>query len=435
LQYRLQRHGAVELCEMPFIDHPLRTRVVSEMHMRRMPALSPPMVMIQMVRLLSPDDRAAERVHVLAMPGVDAADVHERNRHIGATRRDGVEFLWECHSEATTATLIMPASSTSAFAAGVDDDDAMHWLLNAPGAVLRAVRVAIVSTHDAAMAAIADADFSAAELVSCTVGPVHIWSDFLVRDDRFGRLLVSGGDMPAADLGRVVQQLQELGNYRNLALLGLPLAQEQGPQVAAMEQVLVDIAQRMADGEADPALLDQLCALAAQVTSITAKTAFRMSATAAYAQIVQDRILALNANSIPGYQSLEEFTERRLLPATRTCASFSSRLEALAVRIERATSLLRTRVEMAVQAQNSILLQSMDKNSERQVRLQRVVEGLSVVAVSYYAVSLMSYILSAAAHYIHMPHDVLVAYSVVPIMILVWIFLRGKVKHIVDTAK
>ena len=422
-------------CEkMPFIDHPLRTRVVSEMHMRRMPPLSPPMLMIQMVRLLSPDERAAERIHVLAMPGVKAADVDERSRHIGGTRSDGVEFLWECHSEATTATLIMPASATSAFAAGVDDNDAMQWLRNAPGTVLRAVRVAIVGNDDAAKASMTDANFSAAELVSCTVGSVRIWSDFLVRDDNFGRLLVMGGDMPAADLGRVVQQLQELGNYRNLALLGLPLAQEQGPQVAVMEQVLVDIAQRMADGEADPALLDQLCELAAQVTAITATTAFRMSATAAYAQIVQDRILALNATSISGYQSLEEFTERRLLPATRTCASFSSRLEALAVRIERATSLLRTRVEMALQAQNSALLQSMDKNSERQLRLQRVVEGLSVVAVSYYAVSLLSYILRVAAEYAHISHDALVAYSVVPVMVLVWIFLRGKVKHIVEAA-
>ncbi len=420
---------------MPFVDHPLRTRVVSEMHMRRMPPLSPAMLMIQMIRLVDPDERAAERTHVLAMPGVRAPDIDARNRHIGARREDGVEFLWECHSEATTATLIMPASAANGFAAGGDADDAMKWLLNAPGKVLRAVRVAIVANHADAMATLADAGFSQPELVSCTIGPVRIWSDFLIRDDNFGRLLVASGDMPAADLGRVVQQVQELGNYRNLALLGLPLAQEQGPHVSALEQVLVGIAQRMADGEADPALLDQLCELAAQVTAITATTAFRMSATAAYAQIVQDRILALNAESISGYQSLEEFTERRLLPATRTCASFSSRLEALSVRIERATSLLRTRVEMVLQAQNSALLQSMDKNSERQLRLQHVVEGLSVVAVSYYAVSLLSYILRAVADFAHVPHDALVAYSVIPVMVLVWLFLRGRVKHIVEATK
>ena len=402
------------------------------MHMRRMPPLSPPMLMMQMVRLLDPEERAAERLHVLAMPGVNPDQINERNRHIGGQRSDHTEFLWECHSEATTTTLIMPASVTDAFAAGVEDSESLQWLLNAPGKVLRAVRIAIVSNDDAAAGAMDAAGFSSAELVSCTIGPVRIWSDFLIREDNFGRLLVSGGNLPAGDLGRVVQQVQELGNYRNLALLGLPLAQEQGPQVAGLEQALVDIAKRMAAGEADPLLLDQLCELAAQVTSITASTAFRMSATSAYAQIVEDRINALNSVGIAGYQTLEEFTERRLLPATRTCASFTSRLESLSVRIERATSLLRTRVEMALQSQNAALLQSMDKNAERQLRLQRVVEGLSVVAISYYAVSLLSYILRAAADYYHVPHDNLIAFSVAPVLILVWIFLRRKVRQIVE---
>ncbi len=416
---------------MPFTDHPLRARVVSEMHMRRMPPLSPPMLMIQIVRLLEPDERSAERAHILAMPGVSADAITERNRHIGGQRSDGMAFQWECHSEATTATLIMPAASGDPFAAGADDA-VMDWLLRAPGRVLRAVRIAIVADTGSADAAMASAGFSAAELVSCHIGPVRIWTDFLIRDDNFGRLLVSGGGLPGADLGRVVQQLQELGNYRNLALLGLPMAQEQGPPVANMEQTLANIAKRMAAGEADTSLLDQLCELAAQVTAITATTAFRMSATAAYAQIVDDRIGALNAVGITGFQTLEEFTERRLLPATRTCASFTARLEALSVRIERATSLLRTRVEMVLQSQNASLLQSMDKNAERQLRLQRVVEGLSVVAVSYYAIGLLSYILKAAAHFARIPYETLAAFCVVPVMVLVWIFLRRKVRMIID---
>jgi uncharacterized membrane-anchored protein len=418
--------------DMPFADHPLRTRVVSEMHMRRMPPLAPPMRMVQMVRLLDPAERAAERAHVLAMPGVAAAAVVERSRHIGGHRDDGMEYMWECHSEATTTTLIMPASATDAFQAAIDDAAAMQWLLQAPGLVLRAVQIAIVAGHDAVAASMAAAGFSEAEIVSGAIGPVRIWSDFLIRGDNFGRLLVASGDLPAADLGRVVQQVQELGNYRNLALMGLPLAQEQGPRVAALEDALVDIAQRMAAGEADASLLDQLCELAAQVTAITASTAFRMSATAAYAQIVQDRIEALNATGVAGYQTLEEFTDRRLLPATRTCASFTARLEALSVRIERATSLLRTRVEMALQTQNAGLLQSMDRNAARQLRLQRVVEGLSVVAVSYYAVSLLSYLLREVAARTAISHDLLVAVSVVPVVGLVWLYLHHRVRRIVE---
>ena len=400
--------------------------------MRRMPPLPPPTLMVQMVRIVSPAEREAERAHIMAMPGVSADAIDERNRHIGGLRSDGTEFLWECHSEATTTTLIMPASTNDPFASSVDDQTAIEWLLTAPGQVLRAVYIAVVADEGEAAAAMDVAGFSPAELISCAIGPVRIWSDFLIRDNNFGRLLVSGGGLPAADLGRVVQQVQELGNYRNLALLGLPLAQEQGPAVASLEQALVGIALRMADGEADPLLLDQLCELAAQVTSITASTAFRMSATAAYAQIVEDRLKALTPRAIVGYQTLEDFTERRLLPATRTCASFTARLEALSVRIERATSLLRTQIEMALQAQNAALLQSMDRNAERQLRLQHVVEGLSVVAVSYYAVSLLSYILTVVGEYYHIAHSQLVALSVVPVMLLIWLFLRRRVSQIVQ---
>jgi uncharacterized membrane-anchored protein len=41
-------------------------------------------------------------------------------------------------------------------------------------------------------------------------------------------------------------------------------------------------------------------------------------------------------------------------------------------------------------AQNQQLLESMDKRADLQLRLQRTVEGLSVVAISYYAVNLVA---------------------------------------------
>lgn len=399
-----------------------------------MPLLAPPMLMTQVVRLVDPEDREAERTHILAMPSVapDAVDI--RARHIGGRRPDGLEYMWEGHSEGSTTTVIAPAAGSDPFTPSANDEPAMAWLLKAPGSVLRAVRIAIVATQAEATAAISAADFSAPELVSCKIGSAQIWSDFLIRPDRFGRLLVMAGDHSPADLGRIVQQLQELGNYRNLSLMGLPLAQAQGPRLAELEQTLVAIAERMAAGEADPSLLDQLCELAAQVTAITATTAFRMSATVAYAQIVQDRIETLDVIDVAGYQTLEEFTDRRLLPATRTCASFSARLEALSVRIERATSLLRTRVEMLLQSQNAALLQSMDHNAERQLRLQRVVEGLSVVAVSYYAVGLLSSLLKVVAGHYGISHDVLTALCVVPVVTCVWIYLRRRVRQIVDPA-
>jgi uncharacterized membrane-anchored protein len=324
----------------------------------------------------------------------------------------------------------MPASPDDGFQIAGDNEDAMQWIMDAPGAVLRAVRIAIVRNADADRI-IQAADFTASELVSAQIGPVQIWSDFLVRSDSFGRLVVTGGDLPPADLGRIIHQLQELGNYRNLALLGLPLAQEQSAAVTRLENELVVIAERMEAGIADQKLLEELCGVAAQLTRITAETAYRMSATVAYARIVEERLDALGSSRIAGFQSLQEFTQRRLLPATRTCASFSARLESLSVRVERATSLLRTQVEMVVQMQNAALLASMDKNAERQLRLQRVVEGLSVVAVSYYAVGLLAYVLHAIAPIIQVPDDRLIALSVIPVFAFVWTMMRLRFNSIV----
>ncbi|HKI65230.1 MAG TPA: DUF3422 family protein, partial [Burkholderiales bacterium] len=52
---------------------------------------------------------------------------------------------------------------------------------------------------------------------------------------------------------------------------------------------------------------------------------------------------------------------------------------------------LRTRVDIQLEAQNSDLLRSMDRRARLQLRLQETVEGLSVAAISYYLVGLVSY--------------------------------------------
>jgi uncharacterized membrane-anchored protein len=420
---------------LAFVDHPLRDRVVSEMHMRRTPPLLAPTLMVQVVRLVKSEDRATERDHILNMPGVDHDHRHVRNLNISGRRGDGANFIWERHSEASTATIVLPRTNDDPFQPDARDAAAITWLGDAAGEVIRAVCVGIVRDEQTAEALLPAMAFSAPELVSCRIGTVRIWTDFLVRDDNFGRLLIAANGLSPEDMGRLVQQIQELGNYRNLALLGLPTAQAEAPRVAELEQELVEIVDVMAMGAAEPALLDRLCNLSAQVAAITARTAFRMSATSAYAQITNDRLDALKATAIAGFQTLEEFTDRRFLPATRTCASFVARLDALSGRIERATSLLRTRVEMALQTQNSNLLQSMDMNAERQLRLQHLVEGLSVVAVSYYAVGLVGHILSGLLPFIAIPKPQLMAIAVVPVVILVWLFTRHRVRAITDVAR
>ena len=89
----------------------------------------------------------------------------------------------------------------------------------------------------------------------------------------------------------------------------------------------------------------------------------------------------------------------------RTCAAHTSREAELSLRAERFASLLRTRIETRIENQNARLLLSMEKSSTLQLRLQQLVEGLSVVALSYYVIGLIGYatkgigIVSSSPHY------------------------------------
>ena len=115
---------------------------------------------------------------------------------------------------------------------------------------------------------------------------------------------------------------------------------------------------------------------------------------------------------------------RRYAPAMRTVSSAERRLEAMSSRSIRASNLLRTRVDVERSAQNQRLLESMDRRSDLQLRLQRTVEGLSVVAISYYAVSLVGYMLYPAADASGVSKGTLTALVTLPVVLFVWWAIR-----------
>ena len=122
-----------------------------------------------------------------------------------------------------------------------------------------------------------------------------------------------------------------------------------------------------------------------------AQSSFRFGATGAYEAIVNQRIEVLREDRFQGRQTFAEFMMRRFDPAMRTVKATERRLQTMAERAIRAGDLLRTRVDVERSAQNQKLLESMDKRADLQLRLQKTVEGLSVVAISYYAVNLVLY--------------------------------------------
>ena len=109
------------------------------------------------------------------------------------------------------------------------------------------------------------------------------------------------------------------------------------------------------------------------------------------------RITELREQRLPGVQTIDEFMTRRFRPAVDTCQTVSQRLHDLSERVAQASGLLRTRVEIARERQNQILLASMDRRARLQLRLQQTVEGLSVAAITYYVAGLVGYLANGAA--------------------------------------
>ena len=406
---------------MAFTEHPLRRWAVDEMRLRRFAPVGSHCDMYQAVRLIDANERALED-HWLLNDRPNFDDWSLAPRHGAGHTKSGIYFLWERHTEASTMTLIFPAAVSEGVRAPY-----IKWLEQWPGAVVRATHVFVLPDAKNIEIQLKKLGISRQELVCCDINAgLRIWSDFGIHDDGYGRLLVTAGDVEDGERGRIIQRAQELGNYRNLALLGFPTVQKYGPQVDRLEQKLSEHATRVAFADDDDeTLLNQLAEISSELELIRSATGFRLSATAAYAEVAADRLAALNVQPVANYQSLTDFTERRLVPASRTCSVFRTRLSHIAERISGVMHTLDVRIDIRIKAQNLGVMQSMERSTQLQLRLQTLVEGLSVIAAAYYLIGLTAYIVKGVAAYPSgFSSEVLIGAITVPVILLIYALVR-----------
>lgn len=426
-------------------EHELRRTIVGEMHLRRWPQVRAPAAIVQFVRVLAPEDREAEGTALADLPA-GARLVHEDNpHHLDGTFAPGVAFTWERHSEASTTTLFVDNGSLETLLAPRSDSllaPALDWAAALPGKVIRATRLLLVADEDAALEMLPRVDFAEDELVSCHIGndcgtAARIWSDFRLGADGFGCVIVAANGMAPGDLTRTLQRLQELGNYRNLALLGLPVARAGWKALDRVEAVLAEMNRAIAHPHVtDDDLLEEVTGLSMELITQSTASDYRMSATEAYATIVEERLAELHIRPCGGHLSLADFTQRRFLPAVRTCAAHRRRAEQLAQRTAQFVALFRTRIETRIENQNGLLLASMERSASRQLRLQQLVEGLSVVAVSYYVLGLIGKILEGGESRLPGMDVRSVTALLVPVVFLgVWLALHHMKKRVLGTAE
>lgn len=422
----------------PIADHPLRYSMANELHARPFPAVDAPSraayLAIKPAQNAAGRDRAADRAHLISLLDRFGAQhpQPDATHYFGTIGRH--QLKWESHTEFVTYTVFGEGVADRPFDAATFSVFPEDWLEEAPGTRVTSALIRIE---------VADGDDGIIEKARSWFVPESLAISRVISDD----LVVAGdfridqgGHMRFAvfarphvgnrRVGRVVQRLCEIETYKAMSMLGLSRARELGPRMGAFDQRLTALLEDMRSAEADPALvLQALLEVSAEIENTIARTSFRFGATEAYEKIVNQRIDVLREERFAGRQTFGEFMMRRFDPAMRTVKSTQNRLQAMSDRALRAGDLLRTRVDVERSAQNQELLTSMDRRADLQLRLQRTVEGLSVVAISYYAVNLVLFVLAPLNESFGISKAIMAAFATPVVLVLVWLMLNRIRNH------
>ncbi|MEM1387744.1 MAG: DUF3422 domain-containing protein [Pseudomonadota bacterium] len=418
-------------------DHALRYTLANELHARPFPLVKSPsraaFLAIKPTSNPASRDKAAERAHLLALLDRFGAQ-HPQPEATHYFGNLGSFYLkWESHSEFVTYMAIVDGLETRPFDKAAFDIFPADWLSEAPGQRLTSALIRFEPETDDDKVADRVADWLVREslaISSILDGSAIVAGDFRIDSGGHMRFAVfPRGD--AADgrsssrMGRVLQRLCEIETYKAISMLGFARARELGTELGALDIRLGNLMEAMTNNS-EPAdqTLAQFLEITALLENLLSQTAFRFAATKAYAALVKERIAALREERFRSRQTFAEFMTRRFDPAMRTVVATEARLKNMAERAARAGDLLRTRVDVERSAQNQDLLASMDRRADLQLRLQETVEGLSVVAISYYAVSLASFLVVPFAEEFDVSEAVLTAMLVPFVLVLVFWMVR-----------
>jgi len=417
----------------PLADHPLRYALSNELHARPFPKLAAPsraaFLALKPASHAAGRDRAADLAHLIDL--LDRYGVaHPQPEATHYSGQIGRHLLkWESHTEFVTYTIFGEGNAETPFDATTFKMFPEDWLSSAPGTRVTSALIRI-ERHDGDEGIIekANAWFVPESLAIARVleDELVIASDFRIDPAGHMRMAVFARSTTGERrIGRVVQRLCEIETYKSMAMLGLAAARKLAPIMATIDgQVGHLIADLNNDEIAPDQTLKQLLTISAELENIVAQTAYRFGATGAYETIVNQRINILREGRFLGRQTFGEFMMRRFDPAMRTVESTQARLRSLSDRALRAGDLLRTRVDVERSAQNQSLLTSMDQRADQQLRLQQTVEGLSVVAISYYAVSLALYMLGPIEKTYGISKTYIGAGVTPIVLVLVWLMIR-----------
>lgn len=414
-------------------NHKSRYNLTNELHARPFPEVDTPSI-IGYLAFIN-DDNTSNHFKILSdlLSRYGALPAQKEASHYFCTV-GSLTLKWEKHTEFVTYTLIKPITTDPSFETAGSSLFPADWLTSISAKIITSISMIVTKPETEKnvgktiptlfLDMFVQESLSASYILDKSA---IIATDFRIdSQDHIRFCIIPIGQTGQNRLGRIVQRLVEIETYKIMAMRTLPIARTVFEELQSLDAQLSKAVKDLSSKDKSTHLsLEILLSISAKIEALNAQNAYRFSAGEAYSSLVNHRISVLREERFLGYQLFKEFMMRRFHPAMRTCQAASTRLADISRRAARASDLLSTRVNVRQNAQTRQLLARMDERADIQLRLQETVEGLSIVAISYYAVSLLSYLLYPVVKTaFHIDKYLLSALLVIPVFLSVAISIR-----------
>lgn len=432
-------------------DHPARRQLHEEVHARPPIALWPNERVLSQSFLLDAGSRETQMQWVRKLSqALGVQNDHEQDHSFKiftlAPEPQRVLIKWELHGEFATIAAIThnPVKITEpllqsrlALEGGLDDLFAKLGcpkIVEAGGERISALDLVFEHRPLFAEAQEVSSIFNGNTVLGSYIlssKKAQLWTDLSLDEDGFISYFIPHDVLGSRQAGRIARALAEAETYRMAAMLAFPVAKSLSMPLRSAESELADLSKNISQLQTEPGVhtekdgkfLGELSHLASRAEQWISGYGLRFTAAEAYSQLLTKNLFELAESSIPGVQSLSEFMDRRFQPAMGTCLWTQRRLKELSDRISRTTQTLRTRIEYVNEEQTQKLLASMDRRARLQLRLQETVESLSVLVLTYYAVSLLAYMAKGGKEAGLAIHPEIIAAIAAPIVAILFLVI------------
>ncbi len=404
------------------VDHPDREAITEELHARPVDIIDGPA-------------RVRRLVLVVASPGGVEALISRYNAFCTGHGIDPVPrgvrqtgfiagaraVTWEFHTEFVTITWRAPLDDPESWPADIGLEVADEAKL------IAATRIDVISAHEIPAHIIPQFNVSSLCVSQVEEGSAQIATDYVPDAEGYTRLEFAAGGLTPLRRSIIVRRLLEIDTYRSMAMLALPLARRTAPDLAEAERDLTALIETLAAAtttDAIQAALDALHRLSIRSGQLSERLDYRFAAAKAYGRILTARLEGLREGPTALGSTIGRYLGNRVDPALATCLAIEKRLETLTAKIERAIELLNLRIGLDLQIQNKSVLETIARTAQSQFRLQATVEGLSVIAISYSALGILTYMLAGPLEFAHFDKTLAVSLAAPVTLLVVWWSIR-----------